>query len=173
MAALALTLLVGGCAGQQAQDTMREGFGHIFKVRHSIERFEAQCEATPFQARGACTRTKMTAGYPSWRSDSNADLWDVYLAWMEAAGARVSDGRMEEADAKLGAAEMKLRLKSISEQRATSAAIRDQIATTQLLTGLALMQSAQPQPAVIAPTAITCTTYATNAISGHTQTVCQ
>lgn len=143
---LGVALALAACSGQQMQDSMRSGFGKVFKPRHNIERFESQCADVAFSARGSCIREKMTAGYPAWRSDPNADLNDVYLSWMEAAGARVAAGKMDETEARLGAAEIKLRMQQITAQRANTASIQRQTGVAQMLTGLAIMNSANPQP---------------------------
>jgi hypothetical protein len=131
---LCVTLLLTACSAP------------MFKPRHTIERFETLCAHVPFSAYGSCIRSELERDNSRWRSDPHADLVDVYLAWLDAAGARVSDGRMEEADARLGAAEIKVRLKSIASERATNTSLQQQAATSRMLTGLAIMNAASPQP---------------------------
>lgn len=159
-------LLLAGCTGQQTQDAMRKGFGHVFKPRHAIERFEALCANAPFPGYGRCIRSELVRDNPRWHADPHADLVDVYLAWLDAAGTHVADGRMEESDARLGAAEMKVRLKSIASERATNASIQQQAAMSRMLTGLAILNSATPQPGPV----IQCRTTPTGL--GTTMTTC-
>jgi len=163
---ICVALLLTACSAQRMQDSARKGFGHIFKPHHTIERFEKLCAQVPFTAYGSCMRSELERDNPNWRSDPHGDLVEVQLAWLEAAGARVADGRMEESDARLGAAEMKVRLKSIASERATNASIQQQAATSRMLMGLAIMNSASPQPS---PT-ITCQTVPTGL--GTTTTRC-
>jgi hypothetical protein len=159
-------LMLAGCTGQQTQDAMRKGFGRVFNPRHTIERFEAICAGAPFPDYGSCIRSELVRDNPRWRSDPHADLVDVYLAWLDAAGARVADGRMEESDARLGAAEMKVRLKSIASERATNASIQQQAALSRMLAGLAIMNASVPQPGPL----IQCRTTPTGL--GTTMTTC-
>lgn len=134
----------------------------------NLSTFEAKCTATPFAEFGQCIRGELNSGYPRWHSDQHADLVDVYLAWLDAAGARVADGRMEEPEARLGAAEMKVRLKRIASERATNASLQQGAGISQMLTGLALINAAQPRHAYSPQ--IVCTS--SEAVRGNITTIC-
>ena len=109
----------------------------------SLAQAEYACSTVEFAGQGACIRSELDTNYPAWHSNREGDLADIYIAWLEAAGARVGDGTMREEDARLGAVTLKSRLMEISAQRtaATSAAISEQ-----MLVGLALLNAGAPHP---------------------------
>jgi hypothetical protein len=141
----AIAVFVSGCSAQRFQDTFRAAGGKVFPVHYSIERFEAKCSTEPAASFGVCVRRELEAGYPRWRSDKEADLMDVYVAWLQAAGERITAGTMSDADMRLGAAMLKSQWKDITSQRAANAAAVNQSRSAAMLTGLALMNSASPQ----------------------------
>jgi hypothetical protein len=137
--------------------------------------FEQICTGAPFPEYGRCLETSMQAGYPSWRLDSHGDLVETYLAWLNAAGKRVQNGAMDEEEARMGAAMLKIRLKEVASQREANTAVSRQADMNQMLMGLALMQGSQYTiPPASAPSPpITCRTSAPNAITGQVITTCQ
>ncbi len=159
-------MLLAGCSGQAIQDGLRKPFSKIFKPNYSVEHFEALCQGEPFAGYGACVRTKMTADNLKWRSQPNGDLNDLYLSWLEAAGHHVEDGSLSEPDARLGAANLRVRLAQLSAERKTMTAVQRQAALSQTLVGLALVDASQPR----APSVITCTSQPV--MAGQVRTVC-
>lgn len=165
---LLCVVLATGCTSMHNASIAAFGGHHHRQPPMQISTFEERCAPQPFASLGTCMRDGMSRDYPSWRSDAHADLVDVYLAWLDAAGQRVAEGRMEESEARLGAAEMKVRLKQIASERATNASLQQQAAVSQMLSGLALMEAAQPRP-VYSPQ-IVCTS---NAYGGTVTTTCR
>lgn len=129
-AAVLAVLLLAGCATPKMTD------------------FENACYGEPFQNFGRCVEGQLNEQYPSWRRDQHADLAQVYVAWLIAAGERVERGEMTEAEAVLGKSQLYMRMKEIAGQRAYNAALTQQAAMAQMLTGLALISASQPQPAM-------------------------
>lgn len=134
----------------------------------TIPQAETRCANQAFPAVSNCIRQQLETAYPAWRSNPTADLADVYLAWLEAAGKRVERGEMDEAEARLGAATLRMRLKEVQTQRYAQAAYNQQQAMSTMLTGLALINAASA-PQVQPNMPITCTSTRSGAF---TNTVC-
>lgn len=129
----------------------------------TLPQAETICESVQFQQYGACLRHQLDSAYPQWRSNREADLVDIYIAWLEAAGLRAQSGEMAQADARLGAAMLRSRLYAI---RAERTAVAQQVAADQMLAGLALLNAGRPQP--MTPNMITCNTHQMGASSTTT-----
>jgi len=109
----------------------------------SLAQAEGICGDRDFAHFGRCIRAELDENYPTWHSNREGDLTDIYIAWVEAAGARVGDGSMREEDARLGAVTLKSRLIEISTQRTAAA---NAAATEQMLAGLAFLNAGHPLP---------------------------
>jgi hypothetical protein len=71
------------------------------------------CPEVPFTALSYCVRSRFDTVYPRWRSDANADLVNIFLAWSDAAAAHVADGTLNEAQARQRADALEARLDQI------------------------------------------------------------
>lgn len=167
---LLCVVLVTGCAS--FHDASVAAFGTP-PAQRSLAEIEQHCLDGPFYVFGGCVEGSINLAYPDWKSRSDADYIQTYISWVNAATQRVQEGTMTEAEAKTGAIELRTRLSqivaSIQPQQ------RQAFDYGAFLTGLAILQSSQPQPsyAVPAPSApITCTQYPTNRIYGTAQVVC-
>lgn len=109
----------------------------------TIPQAQAICASQPFSLLGSCIRNQLNMVYPAWHSNAEADLADVYISWVEAAGVHVADGSMNEGDARLGAATVWSRMLEIRSQRQ---AISQEMAASQMLAGLALLNASHQQP---------------------------
>jgi hypothetical protein len=128
------------------------------------------CSSIPFQNVGNCVREQFGAGYPGWERDGNADLVNIFLTWSDAAGKRVQDGTMANAEAQAAAQTLFQRLENIAYNRRIAREINSQAAANLMLTGLAIMELGQPQT-VVAPTQ---PVYCKTIVYGQTyRTVCQ
>jgi hypothetical protein len=106
------------------------------------------CSEVPFTSVTSCVRARFDRAYPRWRSDANADLVNIFLAWGDAAAVHVQDGILSEADAKQKASALESRLDQIAYDRRVRREIRSQLAAQMMLTGAALIAAAgQPAPA--------------------------
>jgi hypothetical protein len=76
--------------------------------------FGATCSSVAFDQYGRCIESSIETSYPTWRNDSHGDLVQTYIARLNAAGARVKAGAMDEYEAWLGAATLKTRLVEIA-----------------------------------------------------------
>lgn len=162
-ASIAFTMIaLAGCASNQRVPSLAD--------------FEYGCSTVyPFSELGPCLQRVMDYRIPNWQAGKNADLRQTYVAWLVAAGQKIHEGTMTEADARLGAATIKTRLIEIELQRNANEAISQQVAMNRALAGLALMQqSTYTLPSSTAPTyPITCRTSAPNKITGQVYTTCQ
>jgi len=109
----------------------------------SLAQAEYACSTVEFAGQGGCIRSQLDSNYPAWHSNREGDLADIYIAWLEAAGARVGEGSMRQEDARLGAATLKSRLMEISAQRTATATAA---ISAQMLAGLALLNEGAPHP---------------------------
>lgn len=132
----------------------------------TLPQAESNCGQVAFPEFGTCIRRQFDAQYPGWQGNHEADLAEVYVAWLEAAGARVERNEMPEDEARLGAKMLRVRLYEIVGQRRAQAAAYQQQTMSNLLTGLALLNAAQPQPGPM----ITCNTYY---MGNNATTTCQ
>lgn len=142
----------------------------------TLPQAEASCTGAPFTEYGRCIEAKFDAAYPKWRENTEADLAQAYLSWLNAAGDRINNGTMDEPTARMGAAELRTRLYQIVAQRRGNEAARKQIGLATMMNGLALMNSAQPSysaPPLPPPQMITCTQSPPNPVTGQIRTVCQ
>jgi hypothetical protein len=148
---LFLCVLLAGCAATPP--------------KYTLVNAEADCVAknAPFSLFSGCIETQMRDNAPAWQLEDDADLLNVYLSWLNAAGARVARGELDETAAKLKAADLKAQIISLSKER-RSAARQQALNTT--LAGFAILNAA-PRPGP----AITCRTVPTGL--GTTMTTCQ
>lgn len=121
----------------------------------TLPQAESNCGQVEFREFGKCIRQQFDTQYPGWQGNHEADLAELYVAWLEAAGTRVANGTMAEDEARLGSKMLRVRLYEIVAQRRSQSAAYQQQAMSNLLTGLALLNAAQPQPGPM----ITCNTY--------------
>jgi hypothetical protein len=105
------------------------------------------CSQMPFTSLSACVLDRFSMAYPRWRSDANADLVNIFVAWADAAGNHVAEGTLSEQDAKQKAYELQGRLDQIAYNRRIRREINSQLAAQMMLAGIALMSAAgQPAP---------------------------
>jgi len=161
--------LVGGCAVTPQSPPI------------TLPQAESACYSAAFSRLGRCIEARFDTAYPEWRMNTEADLAQAYLSWLNAAGARVESGEMTEDEGLAGAAEMRTRIYKIRAERPVAAPppppARREFDISAMLMGLALIEMSRsqsysiPQPAMAPP--ITCRTYPVNPITGQIQTVCQ
>lgn len=128
------------------------------------------CASIPFQNVTNCVRTQFDAGYPGWQSDGNADLVNIFLTWSDAAGKRVQDGTMTDAEAQAAAQTLYQRLENIAYNRRIAHEIDSQAAANLMLTGMAIMEMGQSRPLVAPAQPIYCKTIVVGQVY---RTVCQ
>lgn len=108
------------------------------------------CPEVPFTALSYCVRSRFDTVYPRWRSDANADLVNIFLAWSDAAASHVADGTLNEAEARQRADALEARLDQILAERRRNAQLKaqinSQIAAQMMLAGFALIAAGQTQP---------------------------
>ncbi len=115
------------------------------------------CSEVPFTSVTSCVRARFDRAYPRWRSDANADLINIFLAWSEAAATHVQEGTLSEGDAKQKAFALQSRLDQIAYNRRLRREINSQIAAQLMLSGAAFVAAAHqqaPVPLVMTPTTI-------------------
>lgn len=134
----------------------------------TLPQAESNCGQVAFSDYGGCIRQQFDAQYPAWRSNSEADLAEVYVTWLEAAGERIRRNEMTESAAKMDALTLRTRLYEIVSQRRNAAALNNQVNVMTLLTGLALINAATPQP--VQSPQIICNS---NTYAGNTTTICR
>ena len=113
----------------------------------------AICSEIPFTAVPQCVRSQFNLRYPDWRSDANADLVNIFLAWSEAAAARVQEGTLSEEEARQRGLALQTRLDRIATERQVNAQINSQAAAELMLAGAALISAGQSQPVMTSPMA--------------------
>lgn len=110
---------------------------------------EYLCADLPFSSINGCVQQQFNTHYAAWRSDANADLVNIFLAWTNAEAARVAAGEVPEADAKGRARTLQSRLDQVAVARRNQSEVNSQAAAGAMLVGLAVLNNARP--AVIVP----------------------
>lgn len=112
-----------------------------------FNQLHAMCEQSiPFVQMGRCLESSLDQQIPDWRADQHAEYVKTYIAWLDAAGERVTSGDMREYDMRLGASEL------LNRMRAEARAVRNTDLSTNMalfLSGLAIMNGGyynQPPP---------------------------
>ena len=150
MAVLGLLLLAGCSVAKRIDAQVSRVFGT--QQPFTVQQAETQCSDEPFVRLGVCIEHSLNEHYPNWTHDQQADLAQVYIAWLNAAGARVASGSMTEVDARLGAATIRSRLRDEAGARNAALEADRQARFAAALAGVAIMQAAQPQSAQPATT---------------------
>jgi len=136
--------VLGGCISPPAA---RQNELAMAKAEIAAQSF---CEHIPFSSLAQCVRDEFNQNYPSWQSDSNADLVLMFISWTEAASARVTQGEMTEPDAWQGAYTLYDRLHQLAVARYQAQQQAQQISSERaaalMYAGLALIAIGQ-QPA--------------------------
>jgi hypothetical protein len=110
------------------------------------------CSEVPFTAVAECVRNQFDLRYPGWRSDTNADLVNIFLAWSEAEAARVKEGTLSEEEARQRGFVLQSRLDYIAVERQSRMQVNSQAAAETMLAGFALISAGQAQPVMSPPT---------------------
>lgn len=131
----------------------------------TLPQAESNCGQVEFREFGKCIRQQFDTQYPGWQGNHEADLAELYVAWLEAAGTRVANGTMTEDEARLGSKMLRVRIYEMGAQRRYQAQMLQQSQVATALAGIALINAAQPQPSTI-----TCNTYY---MGNNATTTCQ
>ena len=146
-----LVLTLSGCASINQGSKEGQMFKEITK----------QCdllgEATTY---GLCLETGLNSQMPNWRDDVDAGYVNSYIAWLKAAGERVGKGTMQTTDFWESKIELLNRLQAQAKSNRPQQPNDNNLAL--FLTGLALLNSANPAPTyapnTYIPQPIRCTT---------------
>jgi hypothetical protein len=109
------------------------------------------CSEAPFTSVPQCVRSQFNLNYPGWRSDANADLVNIFLAWSEAAADRVQAGTLSEQEARQRGFALQSRLDQIATERRVNAQLNSQAAAEMMLAGAAMISAGQAQPVMTMP----------------------
>ena len=114
---------------------------------------ETACLSAPLTSFGPCLQHELDVRMPDWRNHAHADLVQIYIAWANAAAAKVVANQMTEPEFRLDLAIVRSRLKEIAIERDTVAQYRaqaqSQSAMSLMLGGVALMNAADPPSSMV------------------------
>lgn len=134
-----VAVLVTGCAAIPTGPTPEQ-------IANAAAQF---CQLGTLESYGSCLEQQLNTRQPNWRSVPNGDLLGVYVAWAQAAETKVSAGEITDSDMVLALNTLNARLVQMAHERnymaAQARAVNQQQALSDMLLGLALIESSQPR----------------------------